>query len=100
MSLRNVFKSSRQERQLRQIPLVPMVNRPVSTSVTVLLQVLPAIRHGLKELSNTDPQHALTEVALMSYLIGIGFDYRSARAIVESWECDEKLLGECLVLGE
>ncbi|WP_425058677.1 hypothetical protein [Sporomusa carbonis] len=60
----------------------------------LFLQVEPAIRHGLKELETTNPRHAMTELALMAYLMGMGFDYRTARTIVESWETDENLLAQ------
>ncbi|VBB07021.1 Hypothetical protein LUCI_2265 [Lucifera butyrica] len=86
MSIKNAFKNP------RQAPVVSILPRQLNTSYSVLLQVLPAIRHGLKEINATDPQHALTEVALMSYLIGLGFDYRTAKVIVESWESDEQLV--------
>lgn len=59
-----------------------------------LLQVQPVVRHGLNELDTANPRHAIIEVALMSYLMGMGFDFRTARAIVESWESDERLLAE------
>lgn len=79
----------------RQIPVYSVV--PGLNSLNAcgfLLQVQPAVRHGLKELDEQNGRHTLIEVALMSYLMGMGFDYRTARAIVESWESDEKLLAE------
>lgn len=57
-----------------------------------LLQVQPAVRHGLQEINQQNTRHVLIEVALMSYLMGMGFDFRTARAIVETWETDENLL--------
>ncbi|BBB91487.1 MAG TPA: hypothetical protein PKA28_15880 [Methylomusa anaerophila] len=59
-----------------------------------LMQVLPAVRHGLQEIENTTAKHAITESCLICYLMGMGFDYCTALAIVESWESDEKLLAE------
>ena len=59
-----------------------------------LLQVQPAVRHGLQEINSQNTRHVLIEVALMSYLMGMGFDFRTARAIVETWETDESLLSD------
>lgn len=33
----------------------------------------------------------------MCYLMGMGFDYRTAKAIVESWETDDSLLAQGLL---
>lgn len=71
-------------------PLNPGVNS--LSACAFLLQVQPAVRHGLKELTADNSRHVLIEVALVSYLMGMGFDYRTAQAIVESWESDEDLL--------
>ena len=79
----------------RQIPvysLSPGLNS--LNACAFLLQVQPAVRHGLQELNEQNARHTLIEVALMSYLMGMGFDFRTAMAIVESWESDEKLLTE------
>lgn len=59
-----------------------------------LLQVQPAVRHGLREINTQNTRHVLIEVALMSYLMGMGFDCRTAKAIVETWESDENLLND------
>lgn len=55
-----------------------------------LLQLQPAVRHSQRAV-RTHPRHALTELALVAYLMGMGFDHKAARAIVESWETDEAL---------
>ena len=79
-------------RRVPCFPLAPGVNS--LTACTFLLQVQPAVRHGLNELTATNSRHVLIEIALMSYLMGMGFDYRTAHAIVETWESDEQLLLE------
>lgn len=79
-------------RSSRQNPVFQLVPGQSLTPGYFLLQVEPAIRHGLKELEGTNPRHAMTELALMSYLMGMGFDYRTAKCIVESWETDDSLL--------
>lgn len=90
MSRLNSFFSS--TRRTPVFSLAPGVNS--LNACAFLLQVQPAVRHGLDELNSTNSRHVLIEVALMSYLMGMGFEYRTARAIVETWESDEKLLTE------
>jgi hypothetical protein len=56
------------------------------------LQIIqPFVQYGMKEAKNTSFEHALTEVAAMTYLIGKGFDPQTAYFTVESWEINEKL---------
>ncbi|MDD4600859.1 hypothetical protein SDC9_22891 [bioreactor metagenome] len=79
----------------RQVPvysLSPGLNS--LNACAFLLQVQPAVRHGLQELNDRNARHTLIEVALISYLMGMGFEYRTAIAIVESWESDETLLSD------
>lgn len=77
----------------RKVPVYPLTPGVNSLSACAfLLQVQPAVRHGLKELTADNSRHVIIEVALVSYLMGMGFDYRTAQAIVESWETDENLL--------
>lgn len=76
----------------RQRPVFQLVpGQPLSAGYFVL-QVEPAVRHALAELDTLNPRHAMTELALMSYLMGMGFDYRTAKAVVEAWETDDCLL--------
>lgn len=84
-------------RSSRHAPVIQLVPGQQLTAGYFLLQVEPAIRHGLKELEGTNPRHAMTELALMAYLMGMGFDYRTAKAIVESWETDDCLLAQGLL---
>jgi len=88
-------------------PVVPVV--PASPTFqpmqmispySVLGQVAPLIRYSEAELARTNPTHAITECALIGYLQGLGFDFRTARAIVESWESDEVLLREGILLND
>lgn len=71
-----------------------MVNPHMVNPYYLLSRLQPAIRHGLAEMPKTSPKHAISQVALITYLMGMGYDYRSALRIVESWELDEKLPGE------
>jgi hypothetical protein len=51
--------------------------------------IAPFVKYGLKEAQSTSFDHALTEVAAMTYLMGMGIDPQTAYAIVESWEINE-----------
>lgn len=55
----------------------------------VMMQVMPAVRHSMKEARTVNVKHAVTEAALIAYLIGKGLDYYQAVRIVESWEQHE-----------
>ncbi|WP_191561470.1 hypothetical protein [Metabacillus idriensis] len=56
---------------------------------STLSAVLPFVQHGLKEAHFTSYEHALMEVAAMSYLLGKGYDYNAAYQLVEAWEVNE-----------
>lgn len=86
------FRQLVSKRSSRQTPVFQLVPEQPLTAGYFVLQVEPAVRHGLEELDTANPRHAITAVALVSYFMGMGFDYRTARAIVESWETDEGLL--------
>lgn len=49
----------------------------------------PFVKYGLKEAKYTSFEHALQEVAAMTYLLGKGIDPQTAYLIVESWEINE-----------
>ncbi|WZL74289.1 hypothetical protein QBE52_06005 [Clostridiaceae bacterium 35-E11] len=68
-------------------PMYPYT--PMMDAKYYVMQVNPVVRYGLKEAKATGVQHAMTEVALISYLMGMGYDYQRAYALVESWEIDE-----------
>jgi hypothetical protein len=55
----------------------------------VLNMIQPLVQHGLYELPKTSVPHVLNEVAAIGYLMGRGYDFYTARRIVESWEVDE-----------
>lgn len=85
----------------RRSPIIPVVSAaPLSVPLqalnpySVLSQVGPVIQHGLDEQQKDGGRHALTEIALIAYLMGLGFSYRTALAIVESWETDQAMLGD------
>ncbi len=48
--------------------------------------VYPAVEHGLREAEVTDIRHAMMEVAMITYLMGMGFNYNTSYSIVEYWE--------------
>jgi hypothetical protein len=52
--------------------------------------VRPWVRYGLNEAKYTSMEHAMTEVAAITYLIGKGYDQQTAHYIVESWEKNEQ----------
>ncbi|MCX7780666.1 MAG: hypothetical protein N2491_07100 [Negativicutes bacterium] len=94
--LRRIFHKSRQH-----TPLVPVTTIASPTSlmqvvnpVYLVLQVRPLVDYGMRELSATNPRHAMTETAIIAYLMGMGFEFRTARAIAESWEENETFFGE------
>ncbi|KNF08945.1 hypothetical protein CLPU_5c02520 [Gottschalkia purinilytica] len=70
---------------------------PVMDPRYFLMQVRPAVRHGLDESKVTSIRHAMTQVALISYLMGMGYDYYDALMLVESWEIDEMFPGERMI---
>jgi predicted Zn-dependent protease len=55
----------------------------------ILSAVQPVVHHGLREASRTSVDHAMFEVAAISYLMGAGYDYYTAHRLVESWEIGE-----------
>lgn len=59
--------------------MIPDYNR-------AMMQVMPAVRHSLREAGSVSAKHAVTEAALIAYLIGRGYDYYQGVRIVESWE--------------
>lgn len=54
-----------------------------------LMIVSPLVDYGIKEAQYTGIPHAMTEVALIAYLMGAGYDMHTAHRIVESWEINE-----------
>ncbi|WP_025848867.1 hypothetical protein [Paenibacillus ehimensis] len=55
----------------------------------VLGSVAPVVRYGLYEMTYTSVEHAMYEVAAITYLMGRGYDLQTAHRIVESWEVNE-----------
>jgi hypothetical protein len=72
-----------------QYPQYPQYPMPMMSPQYLLNKLNPVIYYGLGEAEVTSVQHALTEVALISYLMGMGYDFHSARALVEQWEINE-----------
>lgn len=82
-----------------QMPRMPMMPGPCPGAIMgpeyYLRQVCPLVRYGLFEARRTGVRHAMTEVALVSYLMGMGYDCQTAYRMVESWEVDERFPMEC-----
>lgn len=74
-------------RPVDSLPVMPRMH-----PYNFLLQLQPAVQQAKRSIDEASERHALTEVALTSYLMGMGFDYKTARAIVESWESDDSML--------
>lgn len=55
----------------------------------VLGAISPVVQYGLYESMYTSINHSMYEVAAISFLMGRGYDFLTARRIVESWEVDE-----------
>ncbi|GIP34132.1 hypothetical protein [Paenibacillus sp. J2TS4] len=55
----------------------------------LLDRVRPLVNYGLREAHKTGVRHAMTEVALIAYLMGMGYSPQQAHKLVESWEIDE-----------
>jgi len=60
-------------------PVMPDYNNSI-------MLVMPAVGHSLREAGPVNVKHAVTEAALIAYLIGRGYNYQQAICIVESWE--------------
>ncbi|HMM22183.1 MAG TPA: hypothetical protein PKA10_15800 [Selenomonadales bacterium] len=82
-------------RMLRPSDSLPVV--PSLHPYNFLLQLQPLLQQGRHALDDNPSRHVLTEVALTAYLMGMGFDYRPAKAIVDTWETDDALLNEGLL---
>jgi hypothetical protein len=59
-----------------------------------VMMLKPLVQYSLKEGKKTGTKHATLEVVLIAYLMGKGYDYERAHAMVEEWEIDEKFPGE------
>ncbi|PGS46424.1 hypothetical protein [Bacillus sp. AFS041924] len=70
--------------QVTKQPFYPHLKDPV------LREIAPFVSYGLNEAKATSYEHALQEVAAMTYLIGRGMDPKTAYLTVESWEVNEK----------
>lgn len=68
-------------KKVRVPPATPEYNQAIK-------EVMPAVQHSLRE-TPISLNHAVTEAALIAYMIGRGYSYRQAIWIVESWEQHE-----------
>ncbi|WP_274366102.1 hypothetical protein [Paenibacillus thermotolerans] len=55
----------------------------------VLSAVQPVVQYGLYEMKYTSVAHSMFETSAVSFLMGRGYDFPTARRIVESWEKNE-----------
>lgn len=55
----------------------------------VLGAISPVVQYGLYEMKHTSIAHSMYEVTAITYLMGRGYDFPTARCIVESWEVNE-----------
>jgi hypothetical protein len=67
---------------------------PMMNPYNYIMRVSPAVDRGVREAERTSVKHAMTEVALISFLMGMGYDYSTAHRLVESWEINEMFLKE------
>ena len=88
------FRKMLSGRSSRPAPIFQLMPGQPLTTGYFLLQVEPAVRNAIAELTDSSPRHALTELALITYLMGMGFDYTTAKCIVECWEKDDFLLSQ------
>lgn len=101
MGRRFFFKRLRQLPAGPVMPLLPVINPLQAVNpFYLLLNLQPVVRHGLNELTATNTRHVLFETAMIAYLMGVGYDYRTAMAIVESWELAETLKEGTLLLEQ
>ncbi len=56
-----------------------------------LLHLQPVVQPGRCTVDRTGPLSEPTEQALVSYLMGMGFDRETAQAIVGTWKTDEAM---------
>jgi len=69
-----------------QFPQFTEYPMPKTNPQAVITQVNPVVQYGMSEAEFTSVRHAMMEVALITYLMGTGYDFRTAHAIVEEWE--------------
>jgi hypothetical protein len=62
---------------------------PYQLKQETLSKVNPWVQYGINEAQHTSVSHAMLEIAAISYLMGKGYDPRTAHQIVESWEFNE-----------
>jgi len=91
-------RKSQRARTISVMPAIPAVTPPNTLQSLnpyyFLLQVSGPVQQALQDMNRENHKHPLIELALVSYLMGAGVTYRTARAIVESWETDKTLLDE------
>ena len=69
--------------------MYPGYTNPNYLKQETLSRIQPWIQYGLNEAKKTSIPHAMMEIAAITYLMGKGYDPRSAHQIVESWEINE-----------
>lgn len=71
--------------------MYPTYTMPYDLKQETLSQVQPWVQYGLNEAQKTSIPHAMMEVVAIAYLMGKGYDPRTAHRMVESWEINEML---------
>lgn len=66
-------------------PSYHMCHYPYDLKHETLGVTMPVVHHGLEEAKAILLPHALKEVAVISYLMGKGYNYPTAWHIVDSW---------------
>ncbi|MFJ8529012.1 hypothetical protein [Bacillus sp. NPDC094106] len=74
------------EQQIQQV----VGTQFLSLKKPILDFVKPWVEYGMNEAKYTSPQHSMTEVAAIMFLVGKGFNPTIAHYIVESWEKNEQ----------
>ncbi|WP_128894860.1 hypothetical protein [Longirhabdus pacifica] len=64
-------------------------NMPHASLPMILDQVSPWVEYGMKEAKKTSYKHAMTEVGIISYLLGMGYDPKTAYNLAEQFETNE-----------
>lgn len=67
----------------------PEENKELRSPQYLLNQLQPVVDYGLEESNDRGLCQGFMEVAIVSYLMGRGYDCETARDIVQFWEKNE-----------
>lgn len=114
MKVNQTFKRSKRKEKMkmneRQYPVTPQISpmpqipimaptpmapqMPALTPQYLIARLRPQVRYGLREAQYTSVRHAMYQIVMIAYLMGMGHDLLRAHEIVEHWEIDEMFHGE------